>query len=55
MKKPPRSNSAAPTPKTNRRMPHKRLKDSSRPIENKSRMIPNSAKGSIASRFEMVT
>ena len=50
-----RITSAAPMPKTSRRMPHRRRSDSSRPIENSSRMMPNSANGSIASRFEMVT
>ena len=42
------SNSAAPVPNTNRRIDHKRRNDSSSPIENSSRTMPNSANGSIA-------
>ena len=40
--------SAAPTPKTSRRILQSRRKRSSSPTEKSSRMIPNSAKGSIA-------
>ena len=47
--------SAAPTPNTVPRICHKRFIESSRPIEKSSRTMPNSAKGSIASRSEMVT
>jgi hypothetical protein len=49
------SSSAAPTPNTSRRMFHNRLNDSSRPIENNSRMMPSSAKGAMALGFEIVT
>ena len=47
--------SAAPTPNTSRRIVHSLRNDSSSPIEKSSRMMPNSANGSIASGFEMVT
>ena len=47
--------SAAPTPNTSRRIAHSRRNDSSSPIENSSRMMPNSANGSIASGLVMVT
>ena len=40
--------SAAPVPNTSCRIAHNRRNDSSSPIENSSRMIPNSASGSIA-------
>ncbi len=39
------SSSAAPRPKTARRIAHRRRKDSSSPIAKSSRMIPNSANG----------
>ena len=48
------SSSAAPVPNTWLRIVHSRRKLSSSPMVNSSRMIPNSANGSIASRFEMV-
>ena len=38
--------SSAPSPNTSRRIDHNRLKLSSSPMVNSSRMIPNSAKGS---------
>ena len=40
------TSSSAPSPKTSFRICHNRLNESSRPIENSSRMIPNSANGS---------
>jgi hypothetical protein len=49
------SNWAAPTTKTSCRIDHKRRNESSSPIENSNRMMPSSAKGSIASGLEMVT
>lgn len=39
--------SAAPRPKTSRRMLHNRRRDSSSPIEKSSRMMPSSANGAI--------
>jgi hypothetical protein len=45
---------AAPTPKTSRRIVHRRRKESSRPIANSRRTMPNSAKGLTASGLEMV-
>ena len=45
---------AAPVPKTNWRIDHRRLNDSSSPIENSSNTMPNSAKGSIACGSEIV-
>ena len=47
--------SIAPSPNTSRRIAHNRSNDSSSPIENSSRMIPNSANGAIASGSVMVT
>jgi hypothetical protein len=46
---------AAPVPNTAPRIDHMRLNDSSSPIENSSKMMPSSAKGSIACGSEMVT
>ena len=43
------NNSAAPKPITRWRMPHNLRNDSSRPMENNSRMMPSSANGPIAS------
>ena len=48
------SNSSAPSPNTSRRICHSRLKLSSSPMVNSSRMMPNSAKGSSASGSEIV-
>ena len=47
--------SAAPSPNTARRIDHSRLNDSSSPIENSSRTMPNSANGSIACGSVIVT
>ena len=47
--------SADPVPNTRRRMLHKRLNESSRPIAKRRSTIPSSAKGSIASGLEIVT
>ncbi len=55
MIKPEMVNSAAPTPKTRRRIDQRRLKDSSSPMEKSSKIMPNSANGSIASRSLIVT
>ena len=46
---------AAPTTNTSRRIDHKRRNESSSPIENRTRMIPSSANGLIASGLEIVT
>ncbi len=46
--------SAAPVPNTSRRIAHSLRKDSSNPMENNNKMMPNSAKGSIDSGLEMV-
>ena len=51
---PPSRSSSDPSPKTSRRICHKRRNDSSSPIVKRSRMIPNSAKGSSASGSVMV-
>ena len=48
------SSSIAPSPKTSLRICHSRLKLSSSPIVNSSRMMPNSAKGSSASGSDIV-
>ena len=49
------TSSAAPTPNTWFRIDHSRLKLSSSPIENRSRMMPNSANGAIPSGSLIVT
>ena len=49
------SNCAAPSPNTSLRIVHSRPNDSSSPIENSSRTMPNSANGSIPCGSEMVT
>lgn len=46
--------SAGPVPNTCARIAHSRLNDSSSPIENSSRMMPNSANGSIECGLDMV-
>ena len=51
----PKPSSAAPIPNTWRRIVTNRLKLSSSPIANSSRMIPNSANGAIAAGSVMVT
>ena len=48
-------NSSAPSPKTSLRICHNRLNDSSSPIVNSSRMIPNSANIARESGSDMVT
>ena len=49
------ASSSAPSPKTSRRIVHKRLNDSSRPMVNSSSVMPNSANGSNPSGSVMVT